>query len=115
MAALQRTLDYQVVDFSTAAHYYMADLYAQLAKDLLASSKPKNLNALELEQYDLLLEEQAFPFEEQAITLHESNVQRAWRGVYDDWVKLSFAALQQLLPARYNKQERLLETHLELR
>jgi TolA-binding protein len=114
-AALQRTLDYKVGDFSSAANYYMADLYAQLAKDLLASSKPKNLNALELEQYDLLLEEQAFPFEEQAITLHETNAQRAWRGVYDSWVQLSFAALQQLLPARYNKQERLLETNLELR
>ena len=68
----------------------MAELYRQLGADLMASERPKNLNAEELEQYDVLLEEQAFPFEEKAIELHETNAQRTGDGVYDDWVQRSF-------------------------
>jgi hypothetical protein len=36
----------------------------------MASERPKSLKGEELEQYDLLLEEQATPFEEQSIKLH---------------------------------------------
>jgi hypothetical protein len=83
----------------------MAELYRQLAADLMASERPKNLNEEELEQYDVLLEEQAFPFEEKAIELHETNAQRTGDGVYDDWVQRSFDVLAKLKPARYAKTE----------
>jgi hypothetical protein len=71
----------------------------------MASTRPKGLSDMELEQYDVLLEEQAFPFEEQAISLHEINVRRSWDGVYDRWVQKSFEALRALVPARFDKQE----------
>ena len=35
------------------------------------SERPSNLNELELEQYELALEEQIYPFEEKAIKVHE--------------------------------------------
>jgi len=105
LSAFNQVLDYQVAEFTTAANFYLGDIYHQLARDLMASSKPNNLNALELEQYELLLEEQAFPFEEQAINIHETNAKRAWQGSYDKWVQLSFSALQTLMPARYLKLE----------
>tara|TARA_R110002153_G_scaffold97124_2_gene231686 strand:- start:5679 stop:8738 length:3060 start_codon:yes stop_codon:yes gene_type:complete len=104
--AYNKTLDYKVEEFTTSANFSIADIYHQLAKDLMTSSKPKNLNALELEQYDLLLEEQAFPFEEKAIAIHETNAKRSWQGSYDAWIEKSFSALEKLLPGRYNKQER---------
>ncbi|MEP1447306.1 MAG: tetratricopeptide repeat protein [Paraglaciecola sp.] len=106
LEAYNKTLGYKVEEFSTSANFSIADIYHQLAKDLMASSKPKNLNALELEQYELLLEEQAYPFEEKAINIHETNIKRSWQGSYDVWVQKSFIALQKLLPGRYNKQER---------
>ncbi|WP_340679843.1 tetratricopeptide repeat protein, partial [Paraglaciecola sp.] len=59
LAAFNQVVDYQVEEFTTAANFYLGDIYHQLARDLMASSKPKDLNALELEQYELLLEEQA--------------------------------------------------------
>jgi hypothetical protein len=90
---------------TTAATFGMAELYRRLGADLLTSERPKNLNAEELEQYDVLLEEQAFPFEEQAIELHETNAQRTGDGVYDEWVQKSFEALAKLKPARYAKTE----------
>jgi hypothetical protein len=58
-----------------------------------------------LEQYNVLLEEQAFPFEEKAIKLHEVNAARAKDGTYDEWVQKSYAALAQLNPGRYGKVE----------
>ena len=54
----------------------------------------------------MLLEEQAFPFEEKAIELHILNAQRAAAGVYDEWVRRSFARLAELSPARYARTER---------
>jgi tetratricopeptide (TPR) repeat protein len=96
---------YNVAEVTTQANFEMAELYRQLASDLLASEKPKKLSADELEQYDLLLEEQATPFEEQAIKMHEANTVHARDGIYDDGVKASFAALAKLLPGRYGKTE----------
>lgn len=112
--AYNKTLDYKVEEFSTSANFSIADIYHQLAKDLMMSSKPKNLNALELEQYDLLLEEQAYPFEEKAIDIHETNAKRSWQGSYDIWVQKSFSALEKLLPGRYNKQEKSVEVTDEI-
>jgi len=103
--AYEAVADYQVGRFSTASTYQIANLYASLSKSIMDSDRPADLNELELEQYEILLEEQAFPFEEQAISLHEINMRRSWEGVYDDWVKQSFAELRRLMPARFDKQE----------
>jgi tetratricopeptide (TPR) repeat protein len=82
----------------------MGELYRQLATDLMKSERPANLDAEELEQYDLLLEEQAFPFEEKAAEVHELNARRSADGLYDEWVRKSYAALAELQPARFGKQ-----------
>jgi tetratricopeptide (TPR) repeat protein len=105
LKAYAEAADYQVAEVTTAATYESAELYSQLAKDLLSSERPRNLNKDELEQYDVLLEEQAFPFEEKAIKLHEVNAGRAAGGDYDEWVQKSYAALAQLNPGRYGKVE----------
>ena len=107
--AYQKTASYGVSVFSTEAGYQIADIYARLGKDLMDAERPAGLNELELSQYDMLLEEQAFPFEEKAIGIHEQNANRSWAGIYDDWVKQSFAALKRLLPGRYDKPETLSE------
>ena len=72
----------------------------------MASQRPAGLSALELEQYELLLEEQAFPIEEQAIDVFETNVERMDQGIYDQWVQRSIDSLAEIVPARYAKQEK---------
>lgn len=107
-AALNRyeqILEYGVQEFSTQATYYVGEIYAQLSKDLMESQRPPGLNELELEQYSLLLEEQAYPFEEKAIELHESNVRNSQNGIFDKWVSRSISSLAKLLPGRYDKKE----------
>ena len=105
LKAYSDAADYQVAGVTTAATFQSAELYRQLGKDLMNSERPKNLSKDELEQYNVLLEEQAFPFEEKSIKLHEVNAARAKEGIYDEWVQKSFAALAQLNPGRYGKVE----------
>jgi len=105
MDGYKRAAEYQVAEVTTAATYEMADLYRTLARDILASERPKNLKGDALEEYNSLLEEQVFPFEEQAIKAHELNAARAKDGVYDEWVRKSYQALAELKPARYGKTE----------
>ena len=105
MDGYKRAAEYQVAEVTTAATYEMAELYRTLAKDVLASERPKNLKGDELAEYNALLEEQVFPFEEQAIKAHELNAARTKDGVYDESVRKSFQALAELKPARYGKTE----------
>jgi tetratricopeptide (TPR) repeat protein len=105
MDGYRKAAEYQVAEVTTASTYEMAELYRTLAKDVMASERPKNLKGDELEEYNSLLEEQVFPFEEQAIKAHELNTARAKDGVYDEWVRKSFQSLAELKPARYGKTE----------
>ena len=98
--------DFGVADVTTAATYRIATVYRDFGKALMASERPKKLSKAEREQYDVLLEEQAFPFEEKATELHELNARRTVDGIYDQWVKSSFDALRELRPVRYGKTER---------
>jgi tetratricopeptide (TPR) repeat protein len=101
----QEVAAYNIAATTTAANYEMAELYRVLASDLMASERPKKLSREERETYDALLEEQAFPLEEQAIKLHELNSARTVDGIYDEPVRQSFRALAQLKPGRYGKIE----------
>ena len=60
----------------------------------------------ENEMYEILLEEQSFPFEEKAIEVYEANTGRVLNGVWDQWVVLSYEQLAILMPARYAKYEK---------
>ena len=105
--AYEGVLQYRVAEVSTSATYQIAEIYADFASALLKSERPKNLNTEELQQYDTLLEEQAFPFEEKAIEIHVENLKQIQNGVYDDWIKRSLAQLRKLQPARYGKTEKV--------
>jgi tetratricopeptide (TPR) repeat protein len=115
LSAYGKALDYQVAEVTTAATFGMAEAYRQLGSDLLVSERPKDLDADAREQYDVLLEEQAFPFEEKAIELYQANVKRTGEGVYDVWVQRSFETLAKLMPARFAKSERSEDYVPELR
>ncbi|HUN93449.1 MAG TPA: tetratricopeptide repeat protein [Burkholderiaceae bacterium] len=96
---------YGVAEITTAATYKTAEVYHEFGRAILDSERPRSLGKAELEQYNVLLEEQAFPFEEKAIELHELNAHRTADGIYDKSVRDSFAALRQLRPVRYGKSE----------
>jgi len=104
--AYGKAAEYDIAEVTTAATFRLGEVYQQFSRDLMQSERPRDLDADALEQYDLLLEEQAFPFEEKAIELYEANAARTADGVFDEWVQRSFVALAELVPARYAKLER---------
>ena len=106
MHAFEGLVDYEVADVTAAATFYMAEIYYGFSKALLDSERPGGLDAAAAADYEDALQEQAYPFEEQAIGLFEKNVElmRA-AGVYDDWIKQSLAKLADLVPGRYAKTE----------
>ena len=106
ITAYSGAADYGVAEVTTAATFRLGEVYEQFSIALMQSDRPKDLDADALEQYEILLEEQAFPFEEKAIDLYTANANRSPGGVYDEWVQRSFEQLARLMPARYAKEER---------
>jgi tetratricopeptide (TPR) repeat protein len=105
LGAYKAATDYRVAEVTTLATFEIAEIYRKLGQDIMKSERPKKISGDQLDEYNSLLEEQAFPFEEQAISTHEINTKRTKDGVYDEGVKKSFAALAELKPGRYAKTE----------
>ena len=107
VASLKRVMSYKVAEFSTASTFQMGEIYNHLAYALMESQRPKGLSADELEQYEVLLEEQAYPFEEKSIDIHSLNAKRTKQSIYDKWVKKSIDVLKKIQPIRYAKYEKI--------
>lgn len=105
LKAFGNLLDYEVGEVTAASTFYMAEVYFDFSKALLESERPTDLGKGEMQDYELALEEEAFPFEERAIKVHEKNLELMSAGVYNDWIEKSLAKLAVLMPGRYAKFE----------
>jgi cellulose synthase operon protein C len=105
MAAFGSLVDYEVGEVTAAATYYMAEIYHGFGGALLQSERPPDLDTTALEEYELVLEEEAFPFEENAIDVHEKNLELMTAGIYNRWIERSLDRLAELMPGRYAKYE----------
>ena len=81
LKAYTKAADYGVAEVTTASTFRLGEVYEQFSSDLLDSDRPTELEADALEQYELLLEEQAYAFEEEAIDLYKANADRAPDGI----------------------------------
>jgi cellulose synthase operon protein C len=105
MEAMGRLVDYEIADVTAAATFYMAETYFDFSHSLVESERPTDLNPAELKEYEQALDEQAFPFEEKAIGVHEKNMEMLRAGVFNQWTKRSLERLTELMPGRYAKPE----------
>lgn len=96
-----------IAETATESTYKIGEIYQSFSKDLLNSERPKGLSKDELEQYVILLEDKAFPFEDKAIEFYEANMAHIRDGIYNEWVKKSHNNLKRLFPARYNRISKL--------
>lgn len=104
-AAYTRTVQFGVIDFTTAANYKLGEVYRLFARSIMDSERPRGLDELALEEYEILLEDQAIPLEDKAIAIFQTNTERTLNGVWDEWVQKSYQSLSKLSPGRYNKTE----------
>lgn len=98
----------------TAATYEIGAIYQDFGLALLRSERPPALQNEAREQYEILLEEQADPFERKAIEAHEANLRRVQQGLWDDAIHRSASALTELAPALYGKHEMREERYARL-
>jgi tetratricopeptide (TPR) repeat protein len=96
---------YQVADVTAAATYYIAEIYYEFSDALLTSERPEGLSEAEKLDYELVIEEEAYPFEEQAIEVHEKNFEMLAGGIFNPWVTQSLDRLTVLMPGRYARNE----------
>lgn len=105
IAALEELVNYEIAAVTAAATFYIAETYMNFSESLLASERPAGMTQTELNSYELLIEEEAYPFEDQAIAVHVANYEFMLTGIYNDWIQKSLDKLATLLPARYAKKE----------
>lgn len=105
MKEFENLVSYQVADVTAAATFYMAEIYFEFSAALLNSERPDGLSDAEKIDYEMVIEEEAYPFEEQAIDIHEANFELLAGGIYNPWVQKSLDKLAGLMPGRYAKNE----------
>jgi tetratricopeptide (TPR) repeat protein len=103
--ALGRLVEYEIADVTAAATYYMAETYFDFSRALAESERPTDLDPAELEAFEMALDEEAFPFEEKAIDVHEKNMELLRTGLLNEWTEKSLGRLAELMPGRYAKNE----------
>ena len=101
----QKAADYGILEFVTLSSYKIGELYEGFANDLRSAPSPQGLSASDKALYAEIIEEQASPFIQLSIDVHQSNVDRAWEGQYNGWIAQSYDALKRLYPNRYAKHE----------
>ncbi len=105
LRSFEALVDYEAADVTAAATFYIAEIYFHFSRSLMDSERPQGLGADELTEYELVLEEEAFPFEERAIGVHEKNLELLSIGVFNPWIEKSLEKLAALMPGRYAKFE----------
>ncbi len=105
MGAMEALVSYEVAEVTAAATYYIAEVYLEFSASLLESERPEGMTAAEANAYELVLEDEAYPFEERGIEVHEANFELLASGVYNPWVQKSLDNLADLMPGRYAKRE----------
>ena len=105
-SAFGQLIDYQIGEITAAATFYLGEIYTGFSRAMRESERPAGLAGAKLRDYEDALDEEAFPFEEKAIEVHEKNLELMTGGkLYNAWIEKSLGRLAQLMPGRYAKAE----------
>lgn len=95
---------YGLAEITTQSTFSIGSIYQEFSVALLESERPQGLSDDELEQYEILLEDQAFPFEDKAIEFYETNMARSRDAIFNTWLQQSRSKLSELFPTRYTRE-----------
>jgi hypothetical protein len=105
LESVEKLVDYEVAEVTAAATFYIAEIYFEFSAALINSERPAGLSKEETTDYEMVIEEEAYPFEERALAVHQQNFEMLAVGIYNPWVKKSLDKLAVLMPGRYAKSE----------
>ncbi|MDO8445763.1 MAG: tetratricopeptide repeat protein [Deltaproteobacteria bacterium] len=85
-------------------YFQMGHILENFRDSLLDAEKPKDLTEEELKEYNFLLEEKAYPYEEQAVKAYEQGLEIGREQmIKNNWVEKSLDRLIYLRPALYKR------------
>jgi len=67
LQTMEDLVGYEVANVTAAATFYMAQIYFDFSQSLIESERPTGLSKAEKIDYEFVIEEEAYPFEERAI------------------------------------------------
>jgi hypothetical protein len=98
--------NYRTADVITASNFFIGRALELFKEDILSSPVPPGLGPGEQEEYDLLLQEMAFPFEEKALGAYRVNIQRSVTlEMLDPWIEQTYERMAELAPWAYQREE----------
>jgi TolA-binding protein len=98
--------NYRTADVITASNFFIGRTLELFKEDILSSPKPGDLTNAEQEEYELLLQEMAFPFEAKALDAYRVNIQRSVKlELLDQWIEKTFERMAELAPWSYLRSE----------
>jgi tetratricopeptide (TPR) repeat protein len=98
--------NYRTADVITASNFFIGRALELFKEDILSSPHPENLTSAEQEEYELLLQEMAFPFETKALDAYRVNIQRSVKlELLDQWIEKTFERMAELAPWSYLRNE----------
>jgi tetratricopeptide (TPR) repeat protein len=88
--------------YALASAFRVGEAYENFWNSLLTSAIPRGMSEEETQVYRQLLGEQAAPYLEKAVASYETTLTKARdRGVFNEWVLLTYSRLATLVPDRY--------------
>lgn len=97
---------YRTADVITASNYFIGRALELFKEDILSSPKPEGMTTADMEEYELLLQEMAFPFEAKALDAYRVNIQRSVKlELLDAWIEKTFERMAELAPWSYLRSE----------
>ena len=105
LKGFEQLVQYEVAEVTAAATFYIAEAYYQFSSAIVESERPSDLSQADLADYEMVIEEEAYPFEERSIDVHRENLELMSAGVFNGWVQRSLDRLAEVMPGRYAKYE----------
>ncbi|MFQ5455756.1 MAG: tetratricopeptide repeat protein [Nitrospirota bacterium] len=98
--------EYDIAEITTESTYKTGRAFENFRDALLKSERPSELTVEQLNEYNSILEEEAYPYQKKAIAAYKANIKFTHEfGLYDDWIKKSYNSLSKIFPVRYQKKE----------
>lgn len=98
-------IKYKVPELQPEIYFQMGGTLENFKDSLINAEKPGDMTAQELEEYNFLLEEKSYPYEEQAVKAYEKSLQASRKHkVWNEWASKSIKKLADLRPALYKRE-----------
>lgn len=96
---------YKVLELQPEVYFKMGTALENFKETMIQSERPSGMSKEELEEYSFLLEERAYPYEEQSVKAYERGLLTGARNrINNEWVDKCLKRLAGLRPAVYKRE-----------